>query len=118
VGSIPIARSIFRRLAYPCVVLGRGSVHRSVPTVSMRLQFIGRLRRSASWSRSFPTAPLVRHRPRSRRAAFGARKCTRLDSYQPRFMAASRRFSGYVLVIDRCWGLTSFCKLRLTLRLN
>jgi hypothetical protein len=71
VGSIPIARSTSRCLAYPCVVLGRESAHRSVPTVPMRLQFIGRMRRSASWSRSFPTALLVRHRPRSRRAAFG-----------------------------------------------
>src|SRR5216684_760978 len=38
VGSISIARSTFRCLACPCVVLGRGSAHRPVPTVSTRLQ--------------------------------------------------------------------------------
>jgi hypothetical protein len=38
VGSIPIARSTFRCLACACVVLGRGSVHRPVPTVSTPLQ--------------------------------------------------------------------------------
>ena len=37
-GSIPIARSNFRCLAYPYVVLGRGPAHCLVPTVSMRLQ--------------------------------------------------------------------------------
>ena len=36
-GSIPIARSTFRCLACPCVVLGRGSRYRPVPTVSMWL---------------------------------------------------------------------------------
>jgi hypothetical protein len=35
VGSIPIARSTFRCLACPCVVLGRSSVHRPVPTHSL-----------------------------------------------------------------------------------
>ncbi len=38
VGSIPIARSTFRCLACPCVVLGRDLAYRPVPTVSMRLQ--------------------------------------------------------------------------------
>jgi hypothetical protein len=38
VGSIPIARSIFRCLASPHVVLGRARAHCLVPTVSMRLQ--------------------------------------------------------------------------------
>src|ERR1700733_5394053 len=37
-GSIPIARSTFRCLACPCVVLRRARVHCLVPTVSMRLQ--------------------------------------------------------------------------------
>ena len=37
-GSIPIARSIFRCLACPCVVLGRDLVCRSVPTVSTDLR--------------------------------------------------------------------------------
>jgi hypothetical protein len=40
VGSIPIARSTFRCLACPCVVLGRDLAYRPVPTVSTRLQFI------------------------------------------------------------------------------
>jgi amidase len=40
VGSIPIARSTFRCLACPCVVLGRYLPYRAVPTVSTRLQFI------------------------------------------------------------------------------
>jgi hypothetical protein len=40
VGSIPIARSTFCCLACPSVVLGRGSAHRPIPTVSTRLQFI------------------------------------------------------------------------------
>jgi hypothetical protein len=38
VGSIPIARSTFRCLAAPCVVLGRELAYRPVPTVSMRQQ--------------------------------------------------------------------------------
>ena len=36
VGSIPIARSIFRCLACPCVALGRDLACRPVPTVSIR----------------------------------------------------------------------------------
>jgi hypothetical protein len=38
VGSIPIARSTFRRLPCPCVALGGGSAYRPLPTVSMWLQ--------------------------------------------------------------------------------
>jgi hypothetical protein len=38
VGSIPIARSIFRCLACPYVALGRARAYRLVPTVSVRLQ--------------------------------------------------------------------------------
>jgi hypothetical protein len=37
-GSIPIARSTFRCLACPCVVLGLTRAHCLVPTVSMRFQ--------------------------------------------------------------------------------
>jgi hypothetical protein len=36
--SIPIARSIFRCLAFPCVVLGCARAYCLVRTVSMRLQ--------------------------------------------------------------------------------
>src|ERR1700688_530550 len=35
-GSIPIARAIFRCLACPCVVLGRDLAYRPVPTAWMR----------------------------------------------------------------------------------
>jgi hypothetical protein len=36
--AIPIARSTFRCLACPCVVLGRDLAYRPVSTVSTRLQ--------------------------------------------------------------------------------